>query len=506
MNIKIFLLPAILIGALLAVILRGFAKPSVVKPIHTSPKMDEDLYHEIDAFIEAQRQRLNIPGISLAIVEGDQITHMRGFGQALPGGETPAPQTSFLIGSTTKSFTALAVIQLVESGKVELDAPIQRYLPWFRVANSQDSAQITVRHLLHQTSGLPLGPAWQLLADFDDSPDAIEKQARSLSTVELSQPVGSAFEYSNLNYNLLGLIIEAASGEPYADYVQSHIFDPLEMRHSYTSKTTAKKEGLAIGHQTWFGMPVAVPDLPMPIGSLPSGQLISSAEDMGHYLIAQLNGGQYSQTQILSPEGIAALHHPAVEAISAGVPMGHYGMGWYINEQDQVRVIHHTGMVPDFYTYMALLPDQKKGVVLLVNANHFTGELSLTEVGNGLTALLTGKQPPQINFGLIPWMMRCLLLIPILQIVGVVATFGLLQRWEKDPLSRPSMKRKWGLYILPSLILNLLVTLMLIPILGPMRGFWRLFMPDFSLIAMISGSFAAIWIFLRTGLILKRLP
>ena len=122
-------------------------------------------------------RRLNIPGVSLAIVEGDQIVHLRGFGQARPGGESPSPETPFFIGSLTKSFTALAVMQLVEAGKVELDAPVQRYLPWFRVADPQASAQMTVRHLLNQTSGLPLLPSWQLLANFDDRPDATERQA-----------------------------------------------------------------------------------------------------------------------------------------------------------------------------------------------------------------------------------------------------------------------------------------------------------------------------------------
>ena len=85
--------------------------------------------------------------------------HQRGFGQARPGGEAPTPQTPFFIGSLTKSITALAVMQLVEAGKVELDAPVQRYLPWFRVADPQASAQMTVRHLLNQTSGLPLWPS-----------------------------------------------------------------------------------------------------------------------------------------------------------------------------------------------------------------------------------------------------------------------------------------------------------------------------------------------------------
>ena len=156
----------------------------------------------------------------MAIIEGDQIVHQCGFGQARPGGEAPTPHTPFFIGSLTKSITALAVMQLVEAGKIELDAPVQRYLPWFRVSDHQASARMTVRHLLNQTSGLSAMAGSIILSDLDDSPGANERQVRALSRLKLSNPVGLKCEYSNLNYNILGLIVEAASGESYADYIQ----------------------------------------------------------------------------------------------------------------------------------------------------------------------------------------------------------------------------------------------------------------------------------------------
>ena len=362
---------------------------------------------------------------------------------------------------------------------------------------------MTVRHLLNQTSGLPLKPAWQLLADFDDRPDASERQAHALATCNLSRPVGAAFEYSNLNYNLLGLVIQAASGESYADYIQNHIFGPLEMRHSYTSKAAARQDGLAVGHQTWFGFPIAVPNLPIPGGSLPSGQLISSAEDMGHYLMAHLNQGRYGEAQILSPEGIAELHRPAAEAISWGVQTGWYGMGWYFEQQGQTKIVWHSGMIPDFYTYMALLPEQKRSVVMLINANHFTGKFTLSEVGAGVAALLAGNPPAPIQLGAVPWVLRLLPLIPLLQIAGVAITLGLLRRWRQEPQRRPSCGRAWGLYILPPLIPNLLlVTIPVYLLANRILGFMLLFAPDFTWIALICGGFAGIWTFLRTGLIL----
>jgi CubicO group peptidase (beta-lactamase class C family) len=241
MKIKKFILPSLLVCTALALIPRLFAQPASAEPASGSAS-----YDAIDAYVERQMRRLNIPGVSLAIVEGDKIVHLRGFGQARPDGEAPSPQTPFFIGSLTKSITALAVMQLVEAGRVDLDAPVQRYLPWFQVADPQASAQMTVRHLLNQTSGLSTSAGEIQMVDFDDSPEATERQARALSMLELDHPVGSAFEYTNANYNLLGLIIEAASGEVYADYIQKHIFTPLEMNHSYASQSVAQQNDMGV--------------------------------------------------------------------------------------------------------------------------------------------------------------------------------------------------------------------------------------------------------------------
>ena len=500
MNKKKFFFEALLFCAVLALTLRLFAQSTSATPIANSAS-----YDAIDAYIQGHMDRLHIPGVSLAIVEGDEIVYLRGFGLARPDGEAPSPETPFFIGSLTKSFTALAVMQLVEAGKIDLDAPVQRYLPWFRVADPQASAQITVRHLLNQTSGLSESSGRIPLSDFDKSPGATERQARALSTLILNRLVGSAFEYSNSNYNLLGLIIEAVSGELYADYIQHHIFTPLDMRHSYTSQELAKQHNLAIGHQYWFAVPFAVPGLPIPRGSLPSGQLISSSEDMAHYLIAHLNGGRYGNAQILTPVGIDELHHGVAESIQMGMSFGKYGMGWFIDEIGQTKIAWHTGIVPDFFSYMALLPEHKKGVALLFNAYGYLMTPALSEIGAGVAALLAGQQPAPSQVDFMVWVQRGLLLIPLLQLIGAAATLQRLRRWRTEQMSRPSTGRKWGLHILLPLIPNLLVILTLVPILSPTRGFWMFFMPDFSWIALVCGSFAGIWIFLRTGLILRTL-
>src|SRR5215207_6000466 len=313
MNMRKLILKSMAAGGVLTLALALFADRPGRRNSAPDRTSQSDTFEEIDAHIGRQMKRLNIPGAALAIVEDEEIAHLRGFGRARPGDEEPTPQTPFLLGSLTKSFTALAVMQLVEAGKIELDAPVQRYLPWFRIADPQASAQTTVRHLLNQTSGLPQLSGLRPLTDFDDSPSASERQARALSTLELTRPVGSKFEYSNMNYNLLGLVIEAASGESYEDYIQNHVFAPLQMSHSYTSQPEAKQNGLAVGHRYWFAIPFAEPNHPIPRGSHPTFLLTSSSEDMAHYLIAHLNEGRHGDTQIFSAAGIDELHHPAVE-------------------------------------------------------------------------------------------------------------------------------------------------------------------------------------------------
>jgi CubicO group peptidase (beta-lactamase class C family) len=504
MSIKKFLFPALLVGSVAALIhrlfVRAFTKPAMAKPV-----TDGGSYEEIDAYIEGQMRRLKIPGASLAIVEDDKIVHLRGFGKARPGGEAPTPQTPFFIGSLTKSLTALAVMQLVEAGKVELDETVQRYLPWFRVADPQASAQMTVRHLLNQTSGLPMMLGMADLANLDSRPDAAEHQMRALSTLKLTRPVGSRFEYANANYNVLGLIIETASGESYSNYVQRHIFDPLDMSHSYSSQAEAKQNGLAMGHRYWFGHPFPATTLAIPPGSLPSGQLISSAEDMAHYLIAHLNGGCYGDAKILSPAGIDEMHRPAAEINEMGMSLGYYGMGWINQGTGEKRIVWHSGIVPDFGAFMALAPEQKKGFVLLFNANHAMMKMTFDEMGIGAAQRLAGEMPPPHRLGAALWAMRGMLLIPVIQFITIVGTLRKLRRWRIEPERRPSRERLWGRHILLPLIPNLSIALALIPMLSRMRGFINLFMPDFSWIAMIFGSISLVWSFLRTGLVLRAL-
>jgi CubicO group peptidase (beta-lactamase class C family) len=149
--------------------------------------------------------------------------------------------------------TGVAVMQLVETGTLELDAPVQRYLPWFRVADEAASAQITLRHLLYHTSGLPILAGMEGAFSADTRPEALEERVRGLRSVQLNRPVGASYEYSNAGYMTLGLIVQEVSGQQFERYMREHVFAPLHMRHTFTDWAEARAHGASSGHRYWCG-------------------------------------------------------------------------------------------------------------------------------------------------------------------------------------------------------------------------------------------------------------
>jgi hypothetical protein len=164
------------------------------------------------------------------------------------------------------------------------------------------------------------------------------------------------------------------------------------MRNSYTSDDAAQPKGLATGHNYWFGRPRAA-DLPFNRGLVPAGYLISSAEDMTHYLISQLNAGRYDGMSVLSPGGIGELHRPAVQTPEADTS---YGMGWFVGPLNDIPAIHHQGETFNFHANVVLIPQSRKGVVLLMNAENsldlfINGRMGT--IADGVTSLLEGREP-----------------------------------------------------------------------------------------------------------------
>jgi CubicO group peptidase (beta-lactamase class C family) len=280
-------------------------------------------------------------------------------------------------------------MQLVEAGAIDLDAPVQTYLPWFRAADPASSAQITVRHLLHQTSGFSNATGLQEFASSDLSDNAIESSVRRLEDVELSHTPGTTHEYSNANYVILGLIVQTVSGQSYESYVRENVFEPLEMDHSHTSQAEAEQDGMVTGHVTWFRIPFAK-DVAYNRGSLPSGYLICSAEDMAHLLIAQINGGRFGDRSVLSPDGVAKMHGPAVPTDS---PDTSYGMGWYIGPTNDLPTVYHGGDVANGATAMVIVPEDELGVLVMINTNGTFIAGAARQIVTGVMSAAMGGQP-----------------------------------------------------------------------------------------------------------------
>jgi NADH dehydrogenase FAD-containing subunit/CubicO group peptidase (beta-lactamase class C family) len=318
---------------------------------------DSARFRRIDAYVTRMMRSARIPGMSVGIVRGERVVYLRAFGHADPSGRPVTPQTPFLIGSVTKSFTALAVLQLVEAGRVQLDAPVRRYLPWFRVDDSPTSSQITVRQLLTMTSGLPQVYETQLWTDDDDG--ALERTVRFLAEKKLTGQPGRSFGYSNANYETLGLIVQTVSGESYENYIKQHVFAPLDMVNSFVSQDEALGRGMASGYRWWFGVPIAV-TLPYRRAELPAGYIIASTEDMTHYLIAEMNDGRYADTSVLSPSGMAMRH--------AEPPGNAYGLGWEFAHIGERTLINHDGGTANFQSSLFIDPAARVAVYVAANA------------------------------------------------------------------------------------------------------------------------------------------
>jgi CubicO group peptidase (beta-lactamase class C family) len=304
-------------------------------------------WEQIDDYVQAEMEHAGIPGLSLAVVERDRIIYLQGYGNADRNGRAVTPQTPFIIGSIGKTFTALAIQQLAGEDLVDLDAPVQRYVPSFTLADPEAAAQITLQHLLDHTSGLPKAAgeqAYQL-----DPHYTTAELVRKASDVAPNRPVGAAYEYCNLNYLLLGLVVEAASRQSYTDYVREHIWWPLDMAHTTFSEEAA--EGLATGYRTVYGLrlPAAAP---FPPGMIPSGYAISTAEDLANYLVAYLNAGHYGAETVLDSAGYHDIYWNRLPASGSDIETSQ--SGGTLNYNADIHV----------------LPAQGVAVAVLTNTRH----------------------------------------------------------------------------------------------------------------------------------------
>ncbi len=329
----------------------------------------------IEGFIDVEMPASGVPGLAYAVVADGEVASVGARGVMERGGDDPVtPDTPFLTGSVTKSFTALAVMQLVEAGSVDLDDEVSRYLEVF---SGEPGGGVTVRQLLSHTSGFSTLQGNASHTDAGGGTDALQRRVDLVAAEDPAYGPDERWEYSNTNYQILGRLIEAVSGQEYQDYVTSQILEPVGMAHSFVADGEVH-ESMATGHRPWFGTKRPLPENTTDRGTAPQGGIIASASDLARYLQMMMNG----RDDVLSAAGKAQMMRPA----SAASPF--YGFGWFIDAGN--RTVWHSGSSPGFESLATMVPADQDGVVVLVNGGSGVGFGETAQLRNGIAARALG--------------------------------------------------------------------------------------------------------------------
>lgn len=307
------------------------------------------------------------PGLSVGIVYDQELIWARGFGYANVERKVPAtPATLYRIASITKLFTSTAVLQLRDAGKLQLDDPITKHLPWFDIQNCHPGAPpITIRHLLTHTSGLPREAAFPYWTD--DRFPTREQLRETLSQQQTILPSESEWKYSNLALSLAGEIVAAFSGEDYAGYVQQHILDPLGMNNTCVRSPDPDHPRLATGYSR------RKPDNSRSIspfidcqGITPAANMTSTVEDLACFAMLQFRDGPASGQQVLRGSTLREMQR--VHWLDSDWQAG-CGLGFKIMRQNGKTYIGHGGLLQGYSTALRICPADKTAVIVLTNAN-----------------------------------------------------------------------------------------------------------------------------------------
>lgn len=354
--------------------------------------------------VERQMKVSRLPSVALAIVRPKQEVYAAAFDQE---GTDFSPDTPFVLGSVTKTITALAAAQLVDAGRMHFDDPVVEHLPEFLI-NTQDGGRtITLRHLLTHTSGFS---QWS-------GHDRRAQREGKFDHITPARPPGIRFEYSSLNYIVLGKVIEAVSGLPYGEYLRIRIFRPLGMRNSYTNLESARSHGLAMGHRYFFGLALPGRETQKPEPLIPAGFVISSTRDLGNYLRMLLNDGEFDGQRIVSSDRLREIFTPWDGGATGP------GMAWGIGPTR----IGHAGSTPTFSARLLLLRDKSYGIVVLTGVNSgpfFSGSAAVID---GVARKLAGDPVEPTR----PDEIILKLTILALVIVGLVFTALSFRQWSR---------------------------------------------------------------------------
>ncbi len=380
--------------------------PSMPQQNLPAPMDSEKLTRVINLLAD----KYNIPDYSLVIVNRDSVMLSIDRNQEHAG-------KNYLIGSCSKSFTALAIMKLVDQGYVSLDAPVKTYLPWFEMKNPDYSGKLTVRHLLNQKSGFERQHGFFDRRTFNAV--AYEKAlAGYIKEIDVKSAPGAAFTYCNLNYVLLGLIVQHATGQPYNDYMLLNMMPKIGMDYTYFKSSDNYAQNLIKPYQySVCFKPLRSSNYYYSDYMIPAGYISSNTRDLGKYLQFMLNKTVTSSgDSLLSPESYALL---------TGNRQNGYAMGWVTYMQDSLQVVNHSGLDENYSSTLFFMPDPGMGGAILCNVNSLE---FCARAEQEIMAMFMSKPAPASSLSFEKMMRWGTFLIPLLLLIGMVIN---LVRWNR---------------------------------------------------------------------------
>lgn len=318
-------------------------------------------YAELERVVLAELEETKTPGAVVAIVQGATIVYQKGFGVSnVETAQSVAPEMLFRIGSMTKMYTAAALVSLAEEGKIDLNAPIGKYLEGL----PPRLASVTAHQLMSHTAGLADGAA--LIGKHDES--ALAEEVRGYKDSMFFTDPGAVFSYANPGFVIAGYLVERLAGAPYSKAVQKRVLDPLKMARTTFQPTMAMTYPFSVGHAGNEGVAARVLR-PMEDNSQiwPVGFLFSNAPDLARFAIAFMNGGQIDGKPALSAKLIERLSTP--NALVQSQLEGSYGYGLIMRDYRGVRLVEHGGTTGSFASDFVMAPAQRVAVIVLANRN-----------------------------------------------------------------------------------------------------------------------------------------
>ena len=314
-------------------------------------------------------------GLAVAVVKDGEVLFSKGYGvRELGKPDAVDAQTLFAIGSTTKAMTAALVGMLVDEKKLTWDDPVTKHLPWFQVSDPYLTREITVRDLLTHRAGL--GNADYL---WYGQPTDAREILRRVRLLPVAYSLRSSFIYQNVMYAAAGAVIEAVTGQSWADAMRTRIFEPLGMRDTIaTAATLARHANVASPHDAVDGKVRVIQNATVD-SVAPAGSVWSSVTDMAKWSAMLLNGGKAGGRTILTPQTVEELFKPQTLVTSAGFyPTARltrpkwttYGLGWFQQDYRGRAVDYHTGSIDGMVAIHGLLRDANTGVIVLANRDH----------------------------------------------------------------------------------------------------------------------------------------